>query len=362
MVGPEGDLFDLGALRQVLTQAPLCRQVMLVGESSSHPALASILRTIRDHGVVPTLVANQPLRSDVIDSLARFAGHVAIDCGLNRTQMGLAKTLRDSGLQVRLHQPLADATVDWLATSLERGTFEHMIRASVLTGRTASGPGGKVTGINPGPGLERLVEVISRPHPFRLAADGRVAPLLAHGDIGHGVTIPRCEAGRTGMFLDHDLRVTPCSLLPDRVVGSLEESSIEQIWTGRTMAQTREELSGPHPPCAGTSRATEPPRRTDGLDLELRFGFASSSLCDRSVLPLGQKQLLQIITAVQDWRALRFFAGPHEDEPTQVAASWSSLEYFLSLPPLWGQDLARLHEQLVAGTFEGQEASVGQMR
>jgi hypothetical protein len=88
------------------------------------------------------------------------------------------------------------------------------------------------------------------------------------------------------------------------------------------------------------------------VGVDLRFGFATSSLCDRGQPPLEREQVIRTIAAVRAWSSLRFF----ESDGPDVAAAWSSLEYFLSLPAIWGQDLARLHEQLVAGTFEGAEA------
>lgn len=362
LVGPDGELFDMGAIRQLFESAPLCRQLMLVGNSDSHPALASILRTVRDHGVVPAVVVTEPKpRSEVMTALSRFAGFVSIDCGFNRTQLALARTYRDGGLRVCLNLPLADASTDWLSNALENEAFEHLVQGVVLTGRTASGPDCRATGLSGGQSLDRLVELVSRAHPFRLGADARIAPYLAPGDIGHAATIPRCEAAMGGLFINHDLTVTPCSLLPDLVLGSLESSSLEDIWRSKTAETFRSRVFGALPPCF-EARTSVPPApllnegKGEANGLELRFGFSSSSICDRSILPLNRGQLIHIMTSVKDWKALRFFTE-HADEPTQVAASWSSLEYFLSLPPLWGQDLARLHEQLVAGTFEGQVAS-----
>jgi hypothetical protein len=361
LVGPGGEFIDMTGLRRLLERAPMCRQVLLVGESEQHPALPTILRTIRSHGVVPTLVTSGAQRSsEVLDALARFAGSVAIDCGFSRTQLNIARRFRDAGVRVALHLPVADASVDWLSNSLERGTFEHLVQAVTLTGRSTSGPDAKATGLKMGPGLERLIEVVSRPHSYRINSDARITPFLSGGDIGHFTTKPRCEAGRTGVFVDYDFSVRPCSLLPNHVVGNLEDESLEKIWTGRLMSKFREKLRRGAPPCASLAypegkQADDDEHELEGI--ELRFGFASSSLCDRALLPLGRSQMLHILTAVQDWKALRFFVGSEEALPTQVAASWSSLEFFLSLPPLWGQDLARLHEQLVAGTFEGQEES-----
>lgn len=362
LVGQDGELFDLGELRSLLESATLCRQLMLVGNSDSHPALASILRTVRDHGVVPAVVVSDPKPSSgVVNALTRFAGFVSIDCGFNRTQIGLARTYRDAGLRVCLNLPLADASADWLANALENEAFEHLVQGAVLTGRTASGPGCQGTGLSSGPSLDRLVELVSRSHPFRLGADARIAPYLSSGDIGHAATIPRCEAALGGLFVNHDLTVTPCSLLPGVVLGSLESSSLDGIWSSKAAKAFRNSVSGALPPCFET-RTSVPPAPPDSEavgeanGLELRFGFSSSSICDRSILPLNRGQLIHIMTSVKDWRALRFFTED-ANEPTQVAASWSSLEYFLSLPPLWGQDLARLHEQLVAGTFEGQVAT-----
>lgn len=359
LVGPDGDPFELGALRRLLEGAPLCRQLMFVGNPDEHPALDSILRTVRDHGVVPAVVVSSPKpRSEVMNALARFAGFVALDCGFSRTQLELARTYRDSGLRVCLNLPLADATTDWLTNTLDNGAFEHLVQGATLTGRTASGPASRATGLSPSPALDRLVELVSRTHPFRLGADARIAPYFSDGDIGHAATIPRCEAARGGLFVNHDLTVTPCSLLPDKVLGSLEDESLGRIWSSKAAEEFRRGLSDELPPCfeASTSAPPSPPRENGGSDIsrmELRFGFSSSSLCDRAILPLNRGQLLHIMTSVKDWKSLRFFTE-QDNEPVQVAASWSSLEYFLSLPPLWGQDLARLHEQLVAGTFEGQ--------
>lgn len=361
LVGPEGELIDMTALRRLLEQAPMCRQVLLVGASESHPALPAILRLIRGHGVVPTLVtAGKKPSPELLDAANRFVGLVAVDCGFSRTQLNIARSFRDSGVRVGLHLPVADASVDWLANSLERGAFEHLVQAVCLTGRSATGPEAKPTGLRVGPGLDRLVEVVSRPHSFRIGSDARITPFLSSGDIGHATTKPRCEAARTGLFIAHDLTVSPCSLLPDVVLGSLEGESLSRIWSGRTASQFRQSLTPDTPPCVKfppPARENTAENKNELTGLELRFGFASSSLCDRALLPLARSQMLHILTAVQDWSALRFFAGNDEALPTQVAASWSSLEFFLSLPPLWGQDLARLHEQLVAGTFEGQEES-----
>ena len=68
-VGPNGELLELEGLRELLDQAPLCRHILLTGDTAAHPALASILRTIRDHGVVPTAVVGvtRP-RGDALDA------------------------------------------------------------------------------------------------------------------------------------------------------------------------------------------------------------------------------------------------------------------------------------------------------
>ncbi len=364
LVGPDGDLFDLGALRRVLDQSPLCRQILLVGASENHPALPSILRIIRAHGVVPSVVVSsgQP-RPDVLDAMTRFAGFVALDCGFNRSRFELARTYRNEGLRVSLHLPVADASTEWISTSLKSGSFEHLIHSVTLTGRSLSGPEGQGTGLSPSSSIGSLIEVVSHSHGFRLSTDARIAPHLASGDVGHASTIPRCEAAISGLFIAHDLTVTPCSLIPYHSIGSLAEESLEQIWSGRAIEAFRKSSSDDLPPCfrrqslAAPSIASTFGTRSETSGLELRFGFASSSLCDRAILPLSRSQLVHIMTSVKDWKALRFFEEPLGPASSQVAASWSSLEYFLSLPPLWGQDLARLHEQLVAGTFEGQEAS-----
>jgi len=370
-VGPDGELLELEGLRELLDQAPLCRHILLTGDTAAHPALASILRTIRDHGVVPTAVvgATWP-RGDALDALLRWSAAVGIDCGLDWAGLELITPLRDAGLRVHVHVPVADATVERAADLIERDAFERGIRSVVLTGRTVGGPGGRTAGLSTGPELERLVSVATRTHPYRVACDGRLGPILSAAVGGHPAVLAACEAGRSGIFVHHDLRVSPCSLIPDRVVGSLGDQSLPRIWRSPELVAFRREQRNGRPcsctawdvcrgGCPAAGKVCTDERRDPTLEaengLDLRFGFATSSLCDRAHLPLERQQVVRTLTAVRAWGGLRFF---DEDEASpQVAAAWSSLEYFLSLPSLWGQDLARLHEQLVAGTFEGSEVA-----
>lgn len=359
LVGPRGQLFELGSLRSLLDQAPLCCQVLLTGNPEAHPALASILRTIRDRGVIPSVVVEGPRpRSDVVEALRRFAGFVALDCAFDRRRVDMAKELRALGLKVQLHIPVADATVEWLTAMLTREAVHQFAGLVVLTGRSASGPTSQPAGLSVGEPVEELLDVLRRRHPFRLAIDGRLSPLVLARGMGHADTLARCEAGRSGVFVRHDLKVTPCSLLPDEVVGDLGEQDLARIWRGPELTNFRRDaaLRAGRPACGELAPSPggerEAPRTGPGA-MDLRIGYATSSLCDRAFVPLARSQIVQVLAAIRDWKALRFFNDDHK--AAQVAASWTSLEYFLSLPPLWGQDLARLHEQLVAGTFEGRE-------
>lgn len=362
LVGPDGQLFELDALRRLLREAQLCCQVLLTGKPEAHPAFSSVLRMIRDHGAVPSVVIEGATpSSNILDALKRFAGFVSVDCGFDRDRIELARDLRNIGLKVQLHIPVADATTEWLTDTLSRGGVHHLSQMITLTGRSCTGVEAKVTGLSIDENVEKLLEFTRKHHSFRLGLDGRLSSLFLGRKIGHRLTMPQCEAGRCGLFVNHDQTVAPCSLLADRIVGSIAEQSLSRIWSGPAMQAFRREVRGapdqaPVPPCGrieGNSAAALNRQSTGHGEAELRFGYASSSLCDRALPPLAKSQAVQVLAAVRDWRALRFFTD--DASSTQVAASWTSLEYFLSLPPIWGQDLARLHEQLVAGTFEGKE-------
>ena len=151
-------------------------------------------------------------------------------------------------------------------------------------------------------------------------------------------------------------------------MGSLAESTLQRIWASPGLVAFRRETRSARRcscaswdacrggcPAAGALCNAErhEPEGEGRAGVDLRFGFATSSLCDRAHAPLDRQQTIKTLAAVRSWASLRFF---DEDEVgPQVAASWSNLEHFLSLPAMWGQDLSRLHEQLVAGTFEGSE-------
>jgi hypothetical protein len=365
IAGPEGQLFELEWLRRILGQAPLCSQVLLTGQPERHRALSSIIRMIHDHGAVPSVVLEGARPTpDVADALKRFAGFACIDVGFDQDRITAVKVLRDLGLRVQLNVPMADATVEWLHDMLTQGHLHQLAQMIVLTGRSCSGAGAMPTGLSRSPALDVVLDDVGKVQVSRLGIDGRLAHVVAEGGAGHPALLARCEAGRCGLFIAHDQTVTPCSMLPGAIVGSLAEQSLTRIWRGHALAEFRREHELGNtptvvPPCGRIERITAPPAsgsRVERADLDLRFGHASSSICDRALPPLSRSQLVQVLAAVRDWKALRFFADEVRKAP--VAASWTSLEYFLSLPPIWGHDLARLHEQLVAGTFEGREARV----
>jgi hypothetical protein len=198
---------------------------------------------------------------------------------------------------------------------------------------------------------------------FRIGLDARTASLVASKEKRRQALLPRCEAGRTGLFIHHDGQVSPCSLLGHRIVGTLRHQSLWRIWTGLPLVEFRRH-QGLAAPCrriaipCGRDRATPLEAIPNGQQQDLRFGFAASSLCDRTVVALAPEEIVQVLGAVHEWQALRFFVDDEDGTPGHAPASWSNLEFFLSIAPLWGQDLARLHEQLVAGTFERQELAL----
>jgi hypothetical protein len=82
--------------------------------------------------------------------------------------------------------------------------------------------------------VKHFAEVVSEkyPRPFKIGMDSCLVNLITH-DITEAqqLTTDTCEGGRMSAYISPDMRLMPCSFAHKAVGESIQEKSIQEVWT-----------------------------------------------------------------------------------------------------------------------------------
>jgi len=243
---PGGRSMSLDEYRSILSQVKgHVQQVALGGgEPTEHPEFIELLRTTReDFDIIPSYTTNgspETLTDEIVEATKKYCGAVAVSWHEGSDKQFALKRFLNADVTTNIHFIVDASNIDKAIEMLEERPFTEGINAIIFllhkpVGRAAHG---KLV-LQFDEKVQRFLDLAQKDYPFQVGFDACFASALtAHTDITQDC-YDTCDGGRFSCYIDADMNVSPCSFDKRRHYGSLNESTLEEIWMGEAFTEYR---------------------------------------------------------------------------------------------------------------------------
>lgn len=241
---PDGNLMSLEEYCQVLDalQSYEYGTVFQIaiggGEPLEHPDFMKIVEETIKRGIVLNFTTNgQRLTKDICSALEGKVGAMAISA-ISINDLKRIRPAIDSavGLKVNIHYILTRSSIEE-ATKIVNGTYNDLLRginAIVFLTYKPAGRGSETHLLKFDAATQAFVNAIRIPQTScKIGFDACFVPMLIRGKAVRKEMVDTCEGGFFTVYIDENMRVSPCSFSGDRDSYSLKEYDFYDIWLNK---------------------------------------------------------------------------------------------------------------------------------
>lgn len=208
------------------------------GEPLEHPDFMKIVEETVRRGIVLNFTTNgQHLTKDICSALKGKVGAMAISA----SSINDLKRIRPAidcaeGLKVNIHYILSRSSIEE-ATKIVNGTYNDLLRginAIVFLTYKPAGRGSEIHLLKLGTETQAFVNAVRTPQTScKIGFDACFVPMLIRGKAVRKEMADYCEGGFFSVYIDENMRVSPCSFSGGRDSYSLKEFDFYDIWLNK---------------------------------------------------------------------------------------------------------------------------------
>lgn len=208
------------------------------GEPLEHPDFMKIVEETVRRGIVLNFTTNgQLITKDVCSALKGKVGAMAISASsINDLKRIRPAIDRAEGLKVNIHYILSRSSIEE-ATKIVNGTYNDLLRginAIVFLTYKPAGRGSEIHLLKLGTGTQAFVNAVRSPQAScKIGFDACFVPMLIRGKAVRNEMVDTCEGGFFSVYIDENMRVSPCSFSGGRDSYSLKEFDFYDIWLNK---------------------------------------------------------------------------------------------------------------------------------
>ena len=208
------------------------------GEPLEHPDFMKIVEETIKRGIVLNFTTNgQHLTKDICSALKGKLGAMAISASsindLKRIRLAIDCA---EGLKVNIHYILSRSSIEE-ATKIVNGTYNDLLRginAIVFLTYKPAGRGSKIHLLRLDAETQAFVNAVKSPQTScKIGFDACFVPMLIRGKAVRNEMVDTCEGGFFSVYIDENMRVSPCSFSGSRDSYSLKEFDFYDIWLNK---------------------------------------------------------------------------------------------------------------------------------
>ena len=211
------------------------------GEPLEHPDFLKIVDETAKRGIVMNFTTNgQLLSAEMCRAIKGKVGAMAVsaisisDLKKIRPAIGSAE-----GLKVNVHFILSRESIEE-ATEIVKGDHNDLLKginAIVFLTYKPAGRGTTDMVLKDGEGMKAFIEAVKAPKTTcKIGFDACFVPMLIRGKVVRNEMVDVCEGGFFSVYIDENMRVSPCSFSGDRDAYSLREYGFYDIWLNKFQA------------------------------------------------------------------------------------------------------------------------------
>ena len=208
------------------------------GEPLEHPDFMKIVEETVRRGIVLNFTTNgQHLTKDICSALKGKVGAMAISA----SSINDLKRIRPAidcaeGLKVNIHYILSRSSIEE-ATKIVNGTYNDLLRginAIVFLTYKPAGRGSEIHLLKLGTETQAFVKAVRTPQTScKIGFDACFVPMLIRRKVVRKEMVDYCEGGFFSVYIDENMRVSPCSFSGGRDSYSLKEFDFYDIWLNK---------------------------------------------------------------------------------------------------------------------------------
>ena len=252
--GPNEPHMSMLEFDRFLSQLPdTCQQIALGGGNPNcHPDFPTILKMIKDKGVVPNYTTNGlDLTDDIVTASKAYCGAIAVS--QHRTNiMPAIKLLSDEGIKTNIQYVVNNDTIQrfdkdemdtYLTRAKEAGCFAVIFLLHKPQGRSSP-----IANVQPGDKLNEFLHYVENRRQIKNSVGLGFDSCFMTGVMTRTkldrTLMDSCEAGRFSCFVDYELSVYPCSFYNrgESTALNLKITSFEDIWYGKFFVEWRQKF------------------------------------------------------------------------------------------------------------------------
>ena len=224
------------------------------GDPDQHESFKEILKSCRNHKIVPNFTTSGLGMNDDIAALCKeCCGAVAVSWYRSDYTLKAIDTLVKHGVKTNIHYVLSNSTMDEALERMKNNTFPENINAVVFLLHKPIGLGKRENCIKPHDSrIDELIRMIMEKKHFKIGFDSCSIPMIIeypdHFDIE---SIDTCEGARWSAYITSDMKLLPCSFdnQEQRWAVDLHQYTIEEAWNSSVFEDFRNRMRNACPNC-----------------------------------------------------------------------------------------------------------------
>lgn len=208
------------------------------GEPLEHPDFLRIVEETANRGIVLNFTTNGLLLStEVITAIKGKIGAMAISVTNMSDLKNINNLLADSnGIKVNVHYILSRESISE-AVDVVNGEYNNLLKdvnAVVFLTYKPAGHGIGKHLLEQGKETCEFIKAIKTPKCIcKIGFDACFVPMLIHNNAVRKDMVDTCEGGFFSVYIDENMRVSPCSFSSGRDSYSLKEFGFYDIWLNK---------------------------------------------------------------------------------------------------------------------------------
>ncbi|MDP4209683.1 MAG: radical SAM protein [Bacteroidota bacterium] len=208
------------------------------GEPLEHPEILEILNITRQFNIVPNFTTNgKNITQSIIDNIYGKVGAVAVSLNnMNDISNSKIKLLINGGIRTNIHYVIDRNNIKQAIQILKGDFNENLKRINALIFLTykPSGRGNLENILVTNSVLNDFIELIDNSKAScNIGFDACFVPMLMRFTKTNIDFIDSCEVGFFSVYIDENLRVSPCSFSNNTNSYSLNEFDFYDIWLNK---------------------------------------------------------------------------------------------------------------------------------
>ena len=208
------------------------------GEPLEHPNFIEIVDETVKRGIVPNFTTNGLLlTSEICAAIKGKVGAIAISAsGISEIKSIRPAIECAEGIKVNIHYILSAKSLED-ATAIVNGAFNHLLKginAVVFLTYKPAGRGKEGQILRCGEKMTSFIQAVKASNATgKRGFDACFVPMLIHEHVVRNEMVDACEGGFFSVYIDDNMRVSPCSFSGGKDAYSLKEYEFYDIWLNK---------------------------------------------------------------------------------------------------------------------------------